>query len=152
MIYILAFQTVKSDYGEFTPVEVAALKGRTSKSSLGGEIMPATRSMVVALLLTVIGLAGCTDVSDAWSEDLTKAGFTDPVIIKSPGEAPGTIMASAGSCRIRFVIDRQADEIYAEVPGGEGSDDPSFVRSPSLNILKQDERFAPCFEGGESEG
>lgn len=115
--------------------------------------MPATRSMVVTMLLAVFGLAfglaGCADVSDVWSEDLTKAGFTDPVIIKSPGKAPDIIMASAGNCRIRFVIDRQADEIYAEVPGGEGSDEPSFVRSPSLEILRNDSRFSPCFEGSE---
>ena len=111
--------------------------------------MHATRSMVVTILLALFGLfglTGCADVSDVWSEDLVKAGFTDPVPIKSPGEAAGVIMASAGSCRIRFVIDRQADEIYAEVPGSEVSDEPSFVRSPSLEVLKQDERFSPCFE------
>ena len=109
--------------------------------------MPATRSMVVVVFLAVFGfaLAGCTDVSNVWSEDLVKAGFTDPVLIKSPGEAAGVIMASAGDCRIRFVIDRQADAIYAEVPGGEGSDEPSFVRSPSLEVLRDDSRFSPCF-------
>lgn len=110
--------------------------------------MSTARGMVVALSLAVFGffgLAGCADVSETWSQDLTKAGFTDPVIIRGTGEASNTIMASAGDCRIRFVIDRQTDAIYAEVPGSDISDEPSFVRSPSLEVLKQDERFSSCF-------
>ena len=111
--------------------------------------MPTTRSMLIVPLLAMFGfafgLAGCADVSEVWSEDLIKSGFTDPVIVKSPGEAPDIIMASAGSCRVRFVINRQSDEIYAEVPGGEASDEPSFVRSPSLEVLRHDSRFSPCF-------
>ena len=109
--------------------------------------MSTTRSMVVIILLAVfgLGLSGCADVSDVWSQDLVKAGFTDPVPIKGTGEASNTIMASAGNCRIRFVIDRQTDAIYAEVPGSDISDEPSFLRSPSLEILRQDERFSSCF-------
>lgn len=113
--------------------------------------MPAARGVIVTILLALFGfgLSGCADVSETWSQDLVKAGFTDPVIIRGTGEAAGVIMASAGTCRIRFVIDRQTDTIYAEVPGSDISDEPSFVRSPSLEILKQDERFSSCF--GESE-
>ena len=146
MIYI-SFSNRKVTPGEFTPVEVAVLKGRTSKFSLGGKIMSTTRSTIVIILLAVfgLGLSGCADVSDVWSQDLVKAGFTDPVPIKGMGEASNTIMASAGNCRIRFVIDRQTDAIYAEVPGSDISDEPSFLRSPSLEILRQDERFSSCF-------
>ncbi len=146
MIYI-SFSNRKATPGEFTPVEVAVLKGRTSKFSLGGKIMSTTRSTIVIILLAVfgLGLSGCADVSDVWSQDLVKAGFTDPVPIKGMGEASNTIMASAGNCRIRFVIDRQTDAIYAEVPGSDISDEPSFLRSPSLEILRQDERFSSCF-------
>lgn len=111
--------------------------------------MSTTRSMLITLLLAVFGFAfgltGCADVSDVWAQDLVKAGFTDPTVVKSPGEAAGVVMASAGSCRIRFVIDRQVDEVYAEVPGSDISDEPSFVRSPSLEVLRQDERFSSCF-------
>lgn len=148
MIYIyISFSNRKATPGEFTPVEVAVLKGRTSKFSLGGKIMSTTRSTIVIILLAVfgLGLSGCADVSDVWSQDLVKAGFTDPVPIKGMGEASNTIMASAGNCRIRFVIDRQTDAIYAEVPGSDISDEPSFLRSPSLEILRQDERFSSCF-------
>lgn len=115
--------------------------------------MHATRSMVVTILLALFGfgLSGCADVSETWSQDLIKAGFTDPVIIRGTGEASNTIMASAGNCRIRFVIDRQVDEVYAEVPGSDISDEPSFVRSPSLETLRQDKRFSSCF-GGSEEG
>ena len=148
MIYI-SFSNRKATPGEFTPVEVAVLKGRTSKISLKGEIVSTTRSMIITLLLAVFGfafgLAGRADVSDAWAEDLTKAGFTDSVVIASPGEAPGIIMATTGSCRVRFIIDRQADEICAEVPRETGSDEPSLVRSPSLEVLRHDSRFSPCF-------
>ena len=146
MIYI-SFSNRKVTPGEFTPVEVAVLKGHTSKFSLGGKIMSTTRSTIVIILLAVfgLGLSGCADVSDVWSQDLVKAGFTDPVPIKGMGEASNTIMASAGNCRIRFVIDRQTDAIYAEVPGSDISDEPSFLRSPSLEILRQDERFSSCF-------
>ena len=146
MIYI-SFSNRKATPGEFTPVEVTVLKGRTSKFSLGGKIMSTTRSTIVIILLAVfgLGLSGCADVSDVWSQDLVKAGFTDPVPIKGMGEASNTIMASAGNCRIRFVIDRQTDAIYAEVPGSDISDEPSFLRSPSLEILRQDERFSSCF-------
>ena len=110
--------------------------------------MSTARSTLIILLLAVFGLTGltgCADVNDVWTQDLVKAGFTDPVPINDSGEAAGVIMASAGSCRIRFVIDRQTDTIYAEVPGSDISDEPSFVRSPSLEILKQDERFSSCF-------
>ena len=109
--------------------------------------MSTTRSTIVIILLAVfgLGLSGCADVSDVWSQDLVKVGFTDPVPIKGMGEASNTIMASAGNCRIRFVIDRQTDAIYAEVPGSDISDEPSFLRSPSLEILRQDERFSSCF-------
>ena len=110
--------------------------------------MSATRGVIATILLVLFGLTGltgCADVSDVWTQDLVKAGFTDPVPIKEAGEAAGVIMASAGSCRIRFVIDRQTDTIYAEVPGSDISDEPSFVRSPSLELLKQDERFSSCF-------
>ena len=37
MIYISFSNREKQLTGEFTPVEVTVLKGRTSKSSLGGE-------------------------------------------------------------------------------------------------------------------
>jgi hypothetical protein len=109
--------------------------------------------VIVTILLALFGfgLSGCADVSETWSQDLVKAGFTDPVIIRGTGEAAGVIMASAGTCRIRFVIDRQTDTIYAEVPGSDISDEPSFVRSPSLEILKQDERFSSCFGGSEED-
>ena len=109
--------------------------------------MSTTRGVIVTILLLfgLTGLTGCADVSDVWTQDLVKAGFTDPVPIKDTGEATGVIMASAGDCRIRFVIDRQTDAIYAEVPGSDISDEPSFVRSPSLEVLKQDERFSSCF-------
>ena len=115
--------------------------------------MPAARGVIVTILLSLFGfgLSGCADVSETWSQDLVKAGFTDPVIIRGTGEAAGVIMASAGTCRIRFVIDRQTDTIYAEVPGSDISDEPSFVRSPSLEILKQDERFSSCFGGSEED-
>ena len=147
MIYTFSFSNRKATPGEFTPVEVAVLKSRTSKFSLGGKIMSTTRSTIVIILLAVfgLGLSGCADVSDVWSQDLVKAGFTDPVPIKGMGEASNTIIASAGNCRIRFVIDRQTDAIYAEVPGSDISDEPSFVRSPSLEVLRQDERFSSCF-------
>ena len=110
--------------------------------------MSTARGMVVTILLALFGLTGltgCADVSDVWAQDLVKAGFTDPTVVKGTGEASNTIMASAGSCRIRFVIDRQTDAIYAEVPGSDISDEPSFLRSPSLEILRQDERFSSCF-------
>ena len=109
--------------------------------------MSTTRSTILIILLALFGfgLSGCADVSETWSQDLVKAGFTDPVPINDSGEAAGVIMASAGNCRIRFVIDRQTDTVYAEVPGSDISDKPSFVRSPSLEILKQDERFSSCF-------
>ena len=116
--------------------------------------MSTTRSTIVIILLALFGLTGltgCADVSDVWSQDLVKAGFTDPVPIKGTGEASNTIMASAGDCRIRFVIDRQTDAIYAEVPGSDISDEPSFVRSPSLEVLRQDERFSSCFGGSEED-
>ena len=116
--------------------------------------MSTTRSMLITLLLALFGLTGltgCADVSDVWAQDLVKAGFTDPTVVKSPGEAAGVVMASAGSCRIRFVIDRQVDEVYAEVPGSDISDEPSFVRSPSLEVLRQDERFSSCFGGSEED-
>lgn len=116
--------------------------------------MSTARSTLITLLLAVFGLTGltgCADVSDVWTQDLVKAGFTDPVPINDSGEAAGVIMASAGDCRIRFVIDRQTDTIYAEVPGSDISDEPSFVRSPSLEILRQDERFSSCFGGGSEE-
>ena len=94
--------------------------------------MSTTRGMVVTILLALFGLTGltgCADVSDVWSQDLV----------------------SAGDCRIRFVIDRQTDAIYAEVPGSDISDEPSFVRSPSLEVLRQDERFSSCFGGSEED-
>ena len=112
--------------------------------------MSTTRSMLITLLLALFGfgLSGCADVSETWSQDLVKAGFTDPVIIRGTGEASNTIMASAGNCRLRFVIDRQTDAVYAEVPGSDISEEPSFVRSPSLETLRRDERFSSCFVGG----
>ena len=116
--------------------------------------MSATRGVIATILLVLFGLTGltgCADVSDVWTQDLVKAGFTDPVPIKEAGEAAGVIMASAGDCRIRFVIDRQTDAIYAEVPGSDISDEPSFVRNPSLNVLRNDSRFSPCFEGSSEE-
>ena len=115
--------------------------------------MSATRGVIVTILLLfgLTGLTGCADVSDVWTQDLVKAGFTDPVPIKEAGEAAGVIMASAGDCRIRFVIDRRADAIYAEVPGSDISNEPSFVRNPSLNVLRNDSRFSPCFEGSSEE-
>ena len=113
--------------------------------------MSTTRSMLITLLLALFGLTGCADVSDVWAQDLVKAGFTDPTVVKGTGEASNTIMASAGNCRIRFVIDRQVDEVYAEVPGSDISDEPSFVRSPSLEVLRQDERFSSCFGGSEED-
>lgn len=115
--------------------------------------MSATRGAIATILLVLFGfgLSGCADVSETWSQDLIKAGFTDPVIIGDTGEASNTIMASAGNCRIRFVIDRKVDAVYAEVPGSDISEEPSFVRSPSLETLRRDERFSSCFGGSEED-
>ena len=55
MLYIhLAFQAEKQTRGEFTPLEVAALKGCTSKFSLEGEIM----STEILTTITVFALVG----------------------------------------------------------------------------------------------
>ena len=115
--------------------------------------MSATRGAIITILLALFGfgLSGCADVSETWSQDLVKAGFTDPVIIRGTGEASNTIMASAGNCRLRFVIDREVDAVYAEVPGSDISEEPSFVRSPSLETLRRDERFSSCFGGSEED-
>lgn len=55
--------------------------------------MSTTRSMLITLLLAVFGLTGltgCADVSDVWTQDLVKAGFTDPVPIKEAGKPQGS--------------------------------------------------------------
>lgn len=55
MLYIhLAFQAEKQTRGEFTPLEVVALKGCTSKFSLEGEIM----STEILTTITVFALVG----------------------------------------------------------------------------------------------
>jgi hypothetical protein len=48
--------------GEFTPVEVAVLKGRTSKSSLGGKIMSTEILTVVVSTALIAGLFTITIV------------------------------------------------------------------------------------------
>ena len=52
MLYIhLAFQAEKQTRGEFTPLEVAALKGCTSKFSLGGIMSTEILAVVVSTAL-----------------------------------------------------------------------------------------------------
>ena len=50
--------------------------------------MSANRGVIATILLVLFGLTGltgCADVSDVWTQDLVKAGFTDPVPIKDTG-------------------------------------------------------------------
>jgi hypothetical protein len=53
-IYTFSFSNRKATPGEFTPVEVAVLKSRTSKNSLEGEIM----STEILTTITVFALVG----------------------------------------------------------------------------------------------
>ena len=53
-IYTFSFSNRKATPGEFTPVEVAVLKSRTSKNSLEGEIM----STEILTTITVYALMG----------------------------------------------------------------------------------------------
>jgi len=96
----------------------------------------------LAALAALAGLAACGETTN-WSEEVTKAGFTDPVVTHE-GTRRVVMLATAGTCRLRFIADVEASRLYVSVPGPVGQDE-TFVGDPSLALLQRDERFATCF-------
>lgn len=111
------------------------------------------KKLVVLLvgLVTLGGLAACGGSStDTWNEEVAKAGFSDPVAINETTRRI-VILASAGTCRLRFVADIEASRLYVTVPDGPIEEPDSFIGDPSLALLQGDERFSACFSSEEKQ-
>jgi hypothetical protein len=99
-IYIFSFSNRKATPGEFTPVEVAVLKGRTSKSSLGGEIMSTEILTTITIYILVGGLS---------------AALTEALYCRQLAKA--SVLAAAVSAAIHLVFVMSAwKEAAEEVP------------------------------------
>ena len=108
---------------------------------------------LLAAVVAVVGLAACTNSDTqqtSWAEEVAKAGFTDPVSVEM-SDKKEVIMASAGSCRLRFVVDLQTSRLYVTLPNTPLGEDGSFFGDPSLALLQGDERFATCFSEEEQD-
>ena len=74
-IYISFSNREKQLTGEFTPVEVAVLKGRTSKSSLGGKIMSTEFLTTVVSIALIAGLF-VVSVMELYKRRLAKSALS----------------------------------------------------------------------------
>ena len=103
-------------------------------------------SLILAASMSIVGTACRENARDVWSEEAIKSGYLDPVVVKDDQQSV-VIMASAGKCRVRIIIDKDTGTPYVAVPG----DNENFSENPSLETLKEDPRFDSCFKGEEAQ-
>lgn len=110
--------------------------------------MSTIKKTIFAILALVVALVATACSSDAtakdWTDEVIKAGFSDPVVITDDTEKI-VLAATGGNCRLRFVGDKEPSRLYVTVPGSPMREEDSYVGDPSLSLLRRDKRFADCF-------
>lgn len=104
-------------------------------------------ALALSAAALVLSLSACVPTTDPWADTLVKSGFTDVTRVdKTTYGETMVYVATAGSCQLRFLAKFPESRLYATVPGSSSVESGEFVGDPSLALLKQDERFAHCFE------
>lgn len=103
-------------------------------------------ALVLSAAAFALSLSACGSTTDQWADTLVKSGFTDVTRLDNDTYDDTMVyVATAGSCRLRFVAELSENRLYVTVPSSPSVKDSEFVGDPSLALLEQDKRFAHCF-------
>lgn len=103
-------------------------------------------ALALSAAALVLSLSACGLIADKWADTLVKSGFTDVTRLDNDTHDDTMVyVATAGSCRLRFLAELSENRLYATVPGSPSVKNGEFVGDPSLALLEQDKRFAHCF-------